>query len=129
MRMKAILLLAPMALCVVPARAEPTLQLTLIRQPAIIFTIGPGTVLSVRVLDLPFVGTRYLIQYRTDDGELIELWHSDRNLLLIKGMYGMLTYSTHPERVLQFRVLEPTPKEKPAQPPVTSSGHRDASMK
>ncbi len=130
MRMKVTLrLLAFLAVCPISASAEATTHRFVIRQPATTFTIGPGTVMSVRGLDMPFVGMYYAIQYRSDDGELIELWHSDRNLLLVKGMHGMLTYSTQPERVLQFRVLAPTPKEIPAHPPVTSSSHRDASMK
>jgi hypothetical protein len=130
MRINVILqLLAFLALWVAPACAKPTIHQSLIRQPSSIFTIGPGTVISVRTLDLPFVGTRYVVRYRSDDGELIELWHLDRNLLLVKGMHGMLTYSTNPERILQFRVLPPTPKEMPVPPHATGSGNRHAPTK
>ncbi len=130
MRMKSVLqLLASLALCVVPALARPALHLIVIRQPATIFTIRTGMVISVRALDLPFVGKRCIIEYRSDNGELIELWNPDPNLLLINGMHGMLTYSTHPERVLQFRVLAFTPKEMPFQPHGTSSGHRMRPLK
>lgn len=129
MRMKSALqLLASLALCVVPACAKPTIHLALIRQPATTFTIGPGTVISIRALDMPFVGMHYAIQYRSDDGELIELWNSGRNLLLVKGMHGMLTYSTNPERILQFRVLPP-PQEMPVERHVTAPADRDGPIR
>ena len=123
------LLLTSLVLCVVPAWSKPTIHLILIRQPSTIFTIGPGTVISVRALDLPFVGTRYVIRYRSDDGELIEVWHAGRNVLLVNGMHGMLTNSTNPERILQFRVLAPTPQAMPVQPHAMSSSDRDARIK
>lgn len=130
MRINVILqLLAFLGLCVVPACAKPTIHQSLIRQPSSIFTVGPGTVISVRALDLPFAGTRYVVRYRSDDGELIEVWHAGRHILLVNGMHGMLTYSTNPERILQFRVLAPTPQEMPVLPHATSSGNRHAPMK
>ncbi len=130
MRMKSALqLLASLALCVVPACAKPTIHLALIRQPATTFTIGPGTVISIRALDMPFVGMHYAIQYRSDDGELIELWNSGRNLLLVKGMHGMLTYSTNPERILQFRVLPPAPQEMPVERHVTAPADPDGPIR
>ena len=117
MRINVILqLLAFLALGVVPACARPTIHQGLIRQPSTIFTIGPGTVISVRALDLPFAGMRYIVRYRSDNGELTEVWQAGGNILLVNGMHGMLTYSTNPERILQFRVLAPTPQQMPVQP-------------
>ena len=63
---------------------------------------------------MPFVGAHYAVRYRTDDGELIEVWEPGRNLLLVKGMHGLLTYSTHPERILRFRVVPLLQREMPA---------------
>jgi len=48
----------------------------------------------------------YAVKYRTDDGQLIEVWSRDKNMLLFEGMHGELTYSTHPERILNFRLVK-----------------------
>lgn len=111
-------LMAFLALCVISAWTSPTTHLLRIPQPATIFTVGPGTIISVRILDLPFVEAHYAVQYKTDDGELIEVWHAGRNVFLVKGMHGMLTYSTRPERILRFRVVPPILN---ATPPETNS--------
>jgi len=47
----------------------------------------------------------YAVKYRTDDGQLIEVWSREKNMLLFEGMHGELTYSTHPERILNFRLV------------------------
>lgn len=99
--------MAFLALCLNPAWPTPINRVLTIPQPRTTFTVGPGTIISVRIVDLPFVETHYAVQYRTDDGELIEVWHPGRNLILVKGMHGMLTYSTHPERIVRFRVVPP----------------------
>lgn len=47
----------------------------------------------------------YAVKYKTDDGQLIEVWSPGKNMLLLEGMHGELTYSTHPERILDFRLV------------------------
>ena len=47
----------------------------------------------------------YAVKYKTDDGQLIEVWSPGKNMLLLEGMHGELTYSTHPERILNFRLV------------------------
>lgn len=81
-------------------------ELSFIRQPCAVLMVGPGTVLSVRLLDLPFVKPHYAIKYKTDSGDLIEVWTPGMDVLVLEGMYGILTYSTHPEKILNFRVVE-----------------------
>jgi hypothetical protein len=67
--------------------------------------VGPGTVVSIRALDLPFSEKCYVIRYRTDEGRLLEIWHHGE-LSVMQGMHGMLTYSSSPEMILQFRVIQ-----------------------
>jgi hypothetical protein len=86
------------AATIVPAR-EP------IPQPSSVETVGPGTVISVRVLDLAFVGRYFVIRYGTDRGRVIEVWHRGKPLV-VPGMHGMMTYRTHPEMIIDFRVVE-----------------------
>lgn len=107
MSLKPAFLITFLSLCLTSAWPDSTTHLLYIPQPAAVFTVGPGTIISVRILDLPFVEPRYAVRYRTDDGELIEVWQPGRNILLVKGMHGLLTYSTHPERILRFRVIPP----------------------
>jgi len=70
-----------------------------------VVTLGPGTVVSIRILDLPFTDKCYVVKYRTDEGSLVEIWHHG-DLSVLPGMHGMLTYSNSPEMILQFRVIQ-----------------------
>jgi hypothetical protein len=94
--------------CLTPAWGKSTSELSklsFIPQPNTVSIVGPGTVLSVHLLDVPFIKPRYAIKYETDGGELIEVW-TGKDVLVLKGMHGILTYSTHPEKILSFRVVE-----------------------
>ena len=73
--------------------------------PCTVFIIGPGTIVSVHRLDLPFMEAHYAVKYKTDDGQLIEVWSPGKNMLLLEGMHGELTYSIHPERIINFRMV------------------------
>ncbi|MBV9608762.1 MAG: hypothetical protein JO187_04315 [Acidobacteria bacterium] len=75
-------------------------------QPNFAYTVGPGTIVSLRLLDLPFGKRRYVVTYQTDAGEIFEIWQPNEAVPLLKGMYGFLTYTTNPERVIEFRVTE-----------------------
>ena len=86
-----------------PAWGKATLKLPLGRNPCTVFTVGPGTIISVHQLDLPLIELHYAVKYKTDDGQLIEVWTPGKGLVLLEGMHGELTYSTHPERILNFR--------------------------
>jgi len=86
-----------------PAWGKATTKVPLGRDPCSVFIIGPGTIISVDQLDLPFIGLHYAVKYKTDDGRLIEVWTPGKGIVLLKGMHGELTYSTHPERILNFR--------------------------
>jgi hypothetical protein len=92
--------------CLAPAWSKPTSELSFIRQPSTVVIVGPGTILSVDLLDLPFVKPHYVVKYKTDGGELIEVWTPGKDVLVLEGMHGILTYSTHPEKILSFRVVE-----------------------
>jgi hypothetical protein len=76
-----------------------------IPQPSSVVTVGPGTVISVRVLDLAFAGRYFVITYGTDRGGAIEVWHRGKQVV-VPGMHGMMTYRTHPEMIIDFRVVE-----------------------
>jgi len=73
-------------------------------QPTFAYTVGPGTIVSLRLLDLPFGKRRYVVTYQTDAGEILEIWQPRDEVPLLKGMYGFLTYTTNPERIIEFRV-------------------------
>jgi hypothetical protein len=88
-----------------PAWAITTLEVPAICQPSTVFTVGPGTVVSVHLLDMPFIKPHYVVIYKADNGELTEVWHPGKDIPVLEGMHGMLTYSTHPEMVLSFRVV------------------------
>ena len=88
-----------------PAWGKATTELPLVRQPSTVFIVGPGTVLSVHLLDLPFIEPHFAVKYKIDGGELIEVWHPGKDIPVLEGMHGMLTYSTHPEMILNFRVV------------------------
>ncbi|MGB8013768.1 MAG: hypothetical protein WCF68_19305 [Terriglobales bacterium] len=105
-----LLQLVVLTACLTPAWAKSTSELSFIRQPSTVSVVGPGTVLSVHLLDLPFVKPQYAVKYKTDGGELIEVWTPGRDVLVLEGMYGILTYSTHPEKILSFRVVEDSTK-------------------
>ncbi len=70
-----------------------------------VVTVGPGTVVSIRALDLPFTDKCYVVKYRTDEGKLVEIWHHGE-LPVLPGMHGMVTYSYSPEMIVQFRVVQ-----------------------
>ncbi len=92
--------------CLTPVWGKSSSELSFIRQPSTVSIVGPGTVLSVHLLDLPFIKPYYAVKYRTDGGELIEVSTPGMDVLLLEGMHGILTYSTHPEKILGFRVVE-----------------------
>jgi len=85
-------------------------------QPNFAYTVGPGTIVSLRLLDLPFGKRRYVVTYQTDAGEILEIWQPKDEVPLLKGMHGFLTYTTNPERVIEFRVTQRQP------PPTVPSG-------
>ena len=108
-KMRKVLQIALVAALLVPASAKTTLEISVIRQPSTIFTVGPGTVVSVHLLDMPFIRSCYVVKYKTDAGELIEVWHPGKDIPVFQGMHGMLTYSIHPDRVRSFRVVALNP--------------------
>jgi hypothetical protein len=73
--------------------------------PSSVVTVGPGTVISVRVLDLAFAGKYFVVTYGTDRGGIIEVWHRGK-LVVVPGMHGMMTYGTNPETILDFRIID-----------------------
>jgi hypothetical protein len=95
--------------CLTPAWGKETLELSFFRQPSTVFVVGPGTVVTVHLLQLPFLEPHYAVKYKTDSGELIEVWTPRKDILVVDGMHGILTYSINPERILNFRVVEQTP--------------------
>ena len=101
-----LLYIVAVTVCLTPAWGKATSELSFIRQPSTVSIVGPGTVLSVHLLDLPFIKPHYVVKYKTDDGELIEVWTPGKDILVLEGMHGILTYSTHPEKILSFRVVE-----------------------
>ena len=88
-----------------PAWSEVTTKLPLSQSPCTVFVIGPGTIVSVHRLDLPLTQAHYAVKYMTDDGRVIEVWNPGEDPLLIEGMHGEMTYSIHPERILNFRLV------------------------
>ena len=101
-----ILQIVVLTACLTPAWGKSVSEVSFIRQPSTVSIVGPGTVLSVKLLDLPFIKPRYAVKYQTDGGELIEVWTPGNDVLVLEGMHGILTYSTHPEKILGFRVVE-----------------------
>lgn len=77
-----------------------------VREPTSVFIAGPGTIVSVRFLDLPFMKPRYSVEFKTEGGELIQVWHCGKAISLVEGMRGMLTYSRHPDEVIDFRIVQ-----------------------
>jgi len=71
-----------------------------------VVTVGPGRIISVRRLDLPFSREIYVVKYRTDADSIIEVWHHGK-LAIVQHMHGMLSYSQHPEQIIGFRVVQP----------------------
>jgi hypothetical protein len=104
--LRKLLHIVAVAACLTPAWGKATSELSLIRQPSTVYIVGPGTVLSVHLLDLPFIQPHYVVKYKTDGGELIEVWTPRKDVLVLEGMHGILTYSTNPEKILSFRVID-----------------------
>jgi hypothetical protein len=106
--LRKLLQIVALTACLTPAWGKSTSELSFIRQPSTVSIVGPGTVLSVHLLNLPFIKPRYAVKYKTDGGELIEVWTPGTDVLVLEGMHGIriLTYSTHPEKILSFRVVE-----------------------
>jgi hypothetical protein len=96
--------------CLTPAWSKSSSELSFIRRPSTVSIVGPGTVLSVHLIDLPFIKPHYAVKLKTDGGELIEVWTPGKDVLVLEGMHGILTYSTQPEKILSFRVVEQTSK-------------------
>lgn len=107
--MKRALQVAILSLCVATAWGLPRERVSRIAQPNWTFTVGPGTVIAVRALDVAFVGRCYIVRYRTERGEVIEIRDLRRSIPLLQGMHGLLTYSTNPEMILNFQVVENKP--------------------
>jgi hypothetical protein len=100
-----------MVLLIASAWGKPTVRQDHISQPSSKFTIGPGIVIAVRALGAPFIGRCYTVKYKSDGGELIEVRHPRQDIPVLEGMYGLLTYSTNPEMILDFRIIERTARE------------------
>ncbi len=79
----------------------------MIAQPQTTFVAGPGTIISVHRLDLPFAKLYYAVKYKLDNGDVIEVWTPANGVLLLEGMHGILTYSRYPERVIKFNQIGP----------------------
>jgi hypothetical protein len=105
--MKQSLCLSLLIACLVlaPAWAKTTAPERTIRPLTNVVTVGPGTVMSIRALDLPFSQRCYIVKYKTDTGTLLEIWHHG-DLSVMQGMHGFLTYSNSPEMILHFRVIQ-----------------------
>ena len=104
--LRKLLPIVSLMVCLTPAWGKSTSEMSFIRQASTVSIVGPGTVLSVHLLDLPFIKPRYAVKYKADDGELIEVWTAGKDVFVLEGMHGILTYSTHPEKILSFRVVE-----------------------
>lgn len=96
------------SVCLVSSWASGTSDVSSFRQPARepswVFVAGPGTIVSVRMRDLPFTRPQYTVMFKTDTGEKIELWHPDEATPVREGMHGTLIYSTHPDKIIDFRI-------------------------
>ncbi len=101
-----LLQIAALTAYLTPAWGKATSELSFVRQPNTVSIVEPGTVVSVDLLDSPFIKPHYAVKYKTDGGELIEVCTPGKDVLVLEGMHGMLTYSTHPEKILSFRVVE-----------------------
>jgi hypothetical protein len=104
--MKRALQVAILSLCVASAWGLPTGRPSHFSEPNWTFTVGPGTIITVQALDVAFIGRCYTVRYKTERGELIEIRHLQHNIPVVQGMHGLLTYSTNPELILNFQVLE-----------------------
>src|SRR4051812_558742 len=80
------------AVCLVPsisnATNEPSAHWLRSPEPSWVFVAGPGTVVSVRLRDLPFIKPQYILKFKTDTGELIELRYRGSSAPVIEGMHG-----------------------------------------
>ena len=104
--LRKLLQIVSLTACLTLAWGKSTSELSFIRQLSTVSIVVPGTVLSVHLLNLPFIKPCYAVEYKTDGGELIEVWTPGKDVLVLEGMHGILTYSTHPEKILSFRVVE-----------------------
>jgi len=103
---KRALQIAILSLSVASAWGLPAEHPNHISRPNWTFTVGPGTIIAVHAVDVPFAGRYYTVRYRTEKGELIEVRNLRQNPPVIEGMHGLLTYSTSPEMILNFQVVE-----------------------
>jgi hypothetical protein len=103
---KSLLCLFVLAAC---SWSTPLMRAPKIPQPNFTYTVGPGMIVSLRLLDLPIGQSRCVVTYQTDAGEIFEIRHRrpKDEFLLLKGMHGFLTYTTNPEQIIQFRVTRP----------------------
>jgi len=105
---KRVLQVVALCLFVVSAWGLPTERDHHSSQPRWTFTVGPGTVVAVHALDVAFVGRCYIVKYQTERGEIIEIRDlQHKGTPVLEGMHGLLTYSTNPEMILNFQVVEP----------------------
>lgn len=104
--MKRALQLAILCFSVTTAWGVPTERSSRVAEPNWTFTVGPGTVVAVHALDVAFVGRCYIVKYRTERGELLEIRDLRHRISVLEGMHGLLTYSTNPEMILNFKVTE-----------------------
>jgi len=111
-RIKIVCLTVSLIACLSPAWGEARSELSsagrVIREPEWVFTVGPGTIVSVHLVRFPFAPPYYAIQFKTDDDQFVEMRHFGDDIPLLEGMHGMLAYSLHPERILGFRIIEKT---------------------
>jgi hypothetical protein len=90
------------------AWAKPLMRAPKAFQPNFAYTVGPGTIVSVRLLDLPFGKRRCVVTYQSDAGQIFEIWQQpEEEFPLLKGMHGFLTYTMNPEQIISFRVTQP----------------------
>jgi hypothetical protein len=59
---------------------------------------------------------RYSVEFKTEGGELIQVWHCGKTISLVEGMRGMLTYSRHPDGSSTFESLSGTWQSRPPFP-------------
>ena len=76
--------------CLTPAWGKETLELSFFRQPSTVFVVGPGTVVTVHLLQLPFLEPHYAVKYKTDGGEPVEVWTPRKDIWCWKGCTGYL---------------------------------------
>ena len=88
-----------------PACGMQTLRAAAVSQPTSTYTVGPGTIRAMRLLDLPFGKSRVVVTYEMDAGEVLEVSQPSGGVFLLEGMRGFLTYTTNPETIIAFRII------------------------